>query len=227
MRTVLLGGFSLFCLSITPSASADPQNDALEALAACRAIKPAAVRLACMDAATEFLEETNAATVAPPTPPEPTAPVSAPEPVAPASDPALVAAAEAAAVERAAIAAEREALAAERAALESERAAIETAAIAPTPEADSPSLLERLTPGSSEPVDFQIVKIVRLRPSGDLRFFTDEGVILDQAANRINFRAPSTLPAAATMSFGVLGSKWLTLAEHPRRKYKVSIRNRD
>lgn len=245
MRTILIGAISLVFVSITPSAHADPQDDALAALAACRAIKADQVRLACMDAATRLLDDVTSAAPSPPS--------------LPAVDPAI--AAQAAAAERAAIIAEREALAAERAELASERAAIATtapavapsatelaviaaerealateraelaserAAIAATESAQPPrqSLLDRISPDLSEDADVQIVKIVRRSLNDRLRFFTDDGLILDQAQEKISFKAPNALPAEATISFGALGSKWITFADQPGRKYKVSL-NRD
>lgn len=236
MRIVILGGISLLFLSITTPAQADPQDDALEAMTACRAIKADPVRLACMDAATQFLNETTP-TPPPVTPvapsPVPRAPaVSTPTtpaasvPEAPTVDPRITA--EAAATERAAIAAEREAIAAERAALASERAAIETAAAtAPVvAQQDGPSLLERLRPAATnEAFSVQIVEIIRRRRSRKLRFITDEGLVFEQALDRINFHPPSALPAEATISFGTFASKWIRFAEEPDRKYKVSIQD--
>ena len=218
MRTVLILGLGLLALSVTTQAEAGPREDALEAMAACRAIKADPVRLACLDAATQLLDETTPAIPADPAPIAPIAP----------SEPAIdTAAMDAAAAERAALAAEREALEAERAALETERAAIEAAASAPTaaPAAQGPSLLDRLRPGSREAFPVQIIKIVRRRHTGKLRFVTEDGLIFDQARDRINFDPPSSLPAEATISFGALGSKWIRFSDAPARKYKVSLEN--
>ena len=228
MRTVLISGLSLFALAIVPPAEAGPQEDALEALAACRAIKVEAVQRACMDAANDLLAEARAATPAAPATPAPVAPtapiVTAPTPPAIDTAAAEKAAAEAAA-ERAALVAEREALEAERAALATERAAIDAAASAPTtaPAVQGPSLLERLRPASRESAPVQIVKIVRRRRTGKLRFITEDGLVFDQALDRINFQPPSRLPADATISFGALGSKWIRFADEPDRKYKVAL----
>lgn len=220
MRRAVVGFASLFALfSVTSAAEAGPEEDALEAMAACRAIKADSVRLACMDAASRLLDETRTAPPESPASavPVPKAPV-APTPAAPAIDTA--------AAERAALVAEREALEAERVALATERAAIEAAASAPTPSAgaESPSLLERLRPASRESSPVQIVKIIRRRHSGKLRFVTDEGLVFEQALSQINFHPPSSLPAEATISFGALGSKWIRFTDEPGRKYKVSLR---
>jgi hypothetical protein len=229
MRRAVIGLASLFALFLVAPAEAGPEEDALEAMAACRAIKADSVRLVCMDAASQLLDDARRA--APESPasavPVPEAPI-APTPTPPAIDTAAAAEeAEAAAAERAALVAEREALEAERAALATERAAIEAAASAPTPSADAEgsSLLERLRPASRESSPVQIVKIIRRRRTGKLRFVTDEGLIFEQALSRINFHPPSSLPAEATISFGALGSKWIRFTDEPDRKYKVSLQD--
>ena len=223
MRTILCGALSLVILSFTHTALADSQDDALEAMAACRAIKADPVRLACMDAATQLLNEAAAdaapVAVTPTPPPVSTPPITAPSVGAattPAADPDI--AAQAAAAERAALVREREALETERAALEAERAAIETAT------ADSqPSLLERLRPATGGDAEIEVVKIVRRRRDRRLLFHTNEGVVFEQALDTIHFQVPDALPIDATLSFGALGSKWIRFANDPGRKHKVQI----
>lgn len=223
MRTIFCGTFGLVFLSFAHTALADPQDDALEAMAACRAIKADPVRLACMDAATQLLNETatNASPVAvtPTAPSAPTPSVTAPSvdaAAAPSPDPDI--AAQAAAAERAALTREREALEAERAALATERAAIETAA-----ENSRPSLLERLRPATGGDAEVEIVKIVRRRRDRKLLFHTNEGLVFEQALERINFQVPDALPIGATLSFEALGSKWIRFDNDPGRKHKVKI----
>jgi len=224
MRRVVFGLASLFAVFCVAPAQAGPEEDALEAMAACRAIKADPVRLVCMDAASQLLDETRRSATPTPAPvtPAPTAPSpSGPTPIAPAAPEIDTAAA----AERAALVAEREALEAEREALATERAAIEAAASAPTPRegSEGSSLLERLRPASRESSPVQIVKIIRRRLNGNLRFVTNEGLVFEQAQSQINFHPPSRLPAEATISFGALGSKWIRFAEEPDRKYKVSL----
>lgn len=216
MRLFIAGAISLFLLSIAPSAKAGPQEDAAEAMTACRAIKVDTVRLACMDAAADLLNDTSAAVIEPPVTTD--RGIEAETGIPETGTAATVRAADVAA-ERAEIAAEREAIAAERAALENERAAIETATV----EQDRPSLRERLTRSSAEASDVQIVRIVRRGANGLVTFFTDEGVVFNQANSSLALRPPSSLPAEATLSFGVFGSKWIAFSENPGRKYKVSL----
>lgn len=178
------------------------REDALAAIEACRAIKADPVRLACMDAAIQLGDATAT--------------------TAPTKSLSTVESASTAAVELAAITAEREALALERTALENERNAIETASSAPV---ERPISTERLRFAENEAFDVQISEIIRSRRTGRLRFVTSEGLILGQATDRLNFQPPDALPVAATISFGLLGSKWITFANDPKRKHKITVRN--
>ncbi len=209
----LIWSCAVAILVVASPAEAGPEEEAIEAMAACRAIKADSVRLVCMDAASKLLDNTTSSVS--PTPPL----LAAPAPAAPATPVIDTPVIDATASERGALIAERKALEAERAALANERAAMETA----SPSLEQPSLLERLRPASRESSTVKIVKIIRRRRTGELRFITDEGLMFDQALSRINFQPPSSLPADATISFGALGSKWIRFAEEPDRKYKVSL----
>ncbi len=90
-------------------------------------------------------------------------------------------------------------------------------------ETSGASLLSSLTPRAHQDVKIEIIKITLNKRTKLHTFHTSEGVMLRQADDSRRFRAPSGLPASATLDYRIMGSKWLIFDEHPDRSLKVSI----
>ena len=220
------GVLVLFLLLGAGSALAqdDDVRSAAERSAACLQLDSPVARLACLEAAAEAASAAlGAADEAPPPPaiaplPESSAPAAAivAEPAAPAEPAAGTSVA---------------------ATPPQVTATAPVAAPAPlTPEASGeriradrieeesrPSLLARLRPERPDEINLVINRITINRRDKRHKFYTAAGEVLLQADIRQNFRPPSALPAEATVEYGVLGSKWISFADRPNRKYKVTL----
>ena len=245
MRRFIIASLLVSSACATASAQDDKRDAALEAMQACRQISVAEVRLACMDAASDLLDEINQAEAIPVSPPVPS----------------INKEAEALEQERAALAAEREALArqraelsqareqqnaaalatkeaerltAERAALEAEREEIERKRTelaelekeSNTAGRERRSFVSALSPFSNErppaETSITVVKITKNKQNVH-KFFTSDGDVLIQADTSRNLRPPSSLPAEAIVHRTTLGAKWIAFAERPKRRLKVKL----
>lgn len=247
MRYILSAAFAALIMSSPALAQTDERDEAIAAMEACRAIQVDQVRLACMDAAGEFLDrlETKADLASQTAP----AIANSDADLVAREKADLIAQREALARERAAferLTAEREATAqaerladeretsemqrliAEREALENERTALEAARAAPNEVSQkSRSTLLSAPRGlglfkrDERPklYETQVTRII-VNNAGRHFFETEDGTTWRQVPPT-PLTAPSALPAGVTIRRTSSGARRLKFNEHPNRSYVV------
>lgn len=201
---------SLFLLPKAHSQTTPTLEDIQKSVEACKAVTVDVMRQACLEAASQFLENQNSAPSAiapPPKPPSPGTSLQSPE---------------------AEIQTARAALAKERAEIEQARAELD--AKAQTRSANERlGLLSRLGLARNVEQDDEnlaatiTIERVTYNRKKIHRFYTSDGDIIVQDARSLRMRLPDTFPATATLEKRTLGSKWLTFTDIPGRTYRVKI----